>query len=588
MTFGWVFSITNASLPYFGISDYRKFAICLPFETSDRASLGNIPQNNNFQFYPHLHSFMKMPIEMLLFIVAYVCFLMLFNAVSFVVIVICYIKMYCSILGSNAWNSKDFRIAKRMAILVFTDFLCWAPIIFFSITAAFGKNLVGLNEAKVLTIFVLPLNSCANPFLYAIFTKQFKRDCVKLCRRIEESSLTRSFSNLNSRRVSLGGSSWRNSQMHGPSFHTEKRSSITNSVSGGSMGGGPNQELQETSSSLLDNNEKKKRSIPESKRQFELSRSPELKTGNGVIPAYRTSVRESGQKTVPIDSKPETAIVIHLNDESEILQVHTKESGKCKKGPGGKFHPKRLHSCATQITTIEDKNLSSDEEEMLLRQVSDVPKRAFNENFKKRKVKNDTLGLKSLTIKQHGQSAPNVQMPESKGVLILPPAKGTDKTSHINEWRKSSHLNQMWSNSLDMDQKFPSYKSNSLVDLTFARKGFEGSPCKRRSLSSHYEGYLWLKNSNRDSAYEDEEEMIEYNTCKTFTMNHSKPVTPKHASASQFSDDRHELQSCEKRQTVADICQSNASERSHLLSVSNTCSPRRDVCDRESGFSSEA
>lgn len=490
--------------------------------------------------------------------------------------------------GIQRLNSKDFRIAKRMAILVFTDFLCWAPIIFFSITAAFGKNLVGLNEAKVLTIFVLPLNSCANPFLYAIFTKQFKRDCVKLCRRIEESSLTRSFSNLNSRRVSLGGSSWRNSQMHGPSFHTEKRSSITNSVSGGSMGGGPNQELQETSSSLLDNNEKKKRSIPESKRQFELSRSPELKTGNGVIPAYRTSVRESGQKTVPIDSKPETAIVIHLNDESEILQVHTKESGKCKKGPGGKFHPKRLHSCATQITTIEDKNLSSDEEEMLLRQVSDVPKRAFNENFKKRKVKNDTLGLKSLTIKQHGQSAPNVQMPESKGVLILPPAKGTDKTSHINEWRKSSHLNQMWSNSLDMDQKFPSYKSNSLVDLTFARKGFEGSPCKRRSLSSHYEGYLWLKNSNRDSAYEDEEEMIEYNTCKTFTMNHSKPVTPKHASASQFSDDRHELQSCEKRQTVADICQSNASERSHLLSVSNTCSPRRDVCDRESGFSSEA
>lgn len=40
-------------------------------------------------------------------------------------------------------------------------------------------------------IFVLPLNSCANPFLYAIFTKQFKKDCIHICKRIEESRVTR-------------------------------------------------------------------------------------------------------------------------------------------------------------------------------------------------------------------------------------------------------------------------------------------------------------------------------------------------------------------------------------------------------------
>lgn len=526
--------------------------------------------------YYYFHCF----IFSLSLIAAYVCFLMLFNAVSFVVIVICYIKMYCSIMGSNAWNSKDFRIAKRMAILVFTDFLCWAPIIFFSITAAFGKNLIGLNEAKVLTIFVLPLNSCANPFLYAIFTKQFKRDCVKLCRRIEESSLTRSFSNLNSRRVSLG-SSWRNSQMHGPSFHAEKRSSITVSVSGGSVGGAPGQ-TQETSG-LLDNNEKLKSSILESKHQLECLPS-ELEDLDEANSTYCKYVKESGRRKVSINSGSETAIVIHLNDEKkEHSQGHTTE--KNQNGCGNKHQPKRLHSFATQITTIEDKDLSSDEEELLLRQLSDVPKRAFNDHFKKRKINNNSLGLKSLTVKQHGRSAPNVQMPESRGVLVLPPAKGTDKTSHINEWRKSSHQNHMWRNSLDMEQKFPSYKSNSLVDLSFAKKGFDGSSCKRRSLSSHHEGYLWLKNSNRDSAYEDEEEMIEYNNCKTFTMNHSKSVTPKHVPQSPHSE---EFQACEKRQTINDICQSNASEQSNLLSVSNTCSPRREVCDRESGFSSEA
>lgn len=38
---------------------------------------------------------------------------------------------------------------------------------------------------------MLPLNSCANPFLYAIFTKQFKKDCIHICKRIEESRVTR-------------------------------------------------------------------------------------------------------------------------------------------------------------------------------------------------------------------------------------------------------------------------------------------------------------------------------------------------------------------------------------------------------------
>ena len=87
----------------------------------------------------------------------------------------CYLKMYCAIRGSQAWNSNDSRIAKRMALLVFTDFICWAPIAFFALTAAGGVNLINLEQAKVFTIFILPLNSCCNPFLYAILTKQFKK-----------------------------------------------------------------------------------------------------------------------------------------------------------------------------------------------------------------------------------------------------------------------------------------------------------------------------------------------------------------------------------------------------------------------------
>ncbi|CAH1634962.1 unnamed protein product [Spodoptera littoralis] len=161
MAAGWAFSLTAATLPLLGVSDYRKFAVCLPFETSTPVALG------------------------------YVVTLLVINGVAFLVLLGCYLKMYCAIRGSQAWNSNDSRIAKRMALLVFTDFLCWSPIAFFALTAAFGAQLVSLEEAKVFTVFVLPLNSCCNPFLYAILTKQFKKDCALVCKAIEESRVTR-------------------------------------------------------------------------------------------------------------------------------------------------------------------------------------------------------------------------------------------------------------------------------------------------------------------------------------------------------------------------------------------------------------
>ncbi|XP_065158944.1 lutropin-choriogonadotropic hormone receptor isoform X2 [Atheta coriaria] len=161
MMVGWTFAIIMAVLPLFSISDYRKFAVCLPFETNNTASL------------------------------TYVVFLMFINGIAFLILMGCYLKMYCAIRGSQAWNSNDSRIAKRMALLVFTDFLCWSPIAFFSLTAAFGLQLITLEQAKVFTVFVLPLNSCCNPFLYAILTKQFKKDCVMICKAIEESRVTR-------------------------------------------------------------------------------------------------------------------------------------------------------------------------------------------------------------------------------------------------------------------------------------------------------------------------------------------------------------------------------------------------------------
>ena len=81
------------------------------------------------------------------------------------------------------------QVAKRMALLVFTDFACWAPITFFGVTAITGFPLINVTNSKILLVFFYPINSCANPYLYAIFTKQFRQEFFLmlgrrgLCRR---------------------------------------------------------------------------------------------------------------------------------------------------------------------------------------------------------------------------------------------------------------------------------------------------------------------------------------------------------------------------------------------------------------------
>ncbi|XP_072032881.1 uncharacterized protein [Amphiura filiformis] len=169
MCLGWVFAIVAASLPIFGVNRYYRYAVCLPFDISTTGAK------------------------------AYISGLMLLNGFAFIIIMACYISIYCAIQGSHAWNCNDSRVARRMSLLVFTDFACWAPIAFFGLTSAFKLDLISLYWAKVLTVFVLPVNSCANPFLYTILTKQFKKDCRVILQWVNTKSCTRR----NSRSVTL-------------------------------------------------------------------------------------------------------------------------------------------------------------------------------------------------------------------------------------------------------------------------------------------------------------------------------------------------------------------------------------------------
>ena len=63
-----------------------------------------------------------------------------------------------------------------MALIILTDVLCWLPIVVCGVSAALGKPLITTSNAKILVVFFLPLNACANPFLYSLSRAGFKKD----------------------------------------------------------------------------------------------------------------------------------------------------------------------------------------------------------------------------------------------------------------------------------------------------------------------------------------------------------------------------------------------------------------------------
>ncbi|XP_014732877.1 PREDICTED: lutropin-choriogonadotropic hormone receptor [Sturnus vulgaris] len=152
---GWLFSIGIAVLPLFGVSSYMKVSICLPMDIETGLSQ------------------------------AYILLILVLNVVAFIVICACYIKIYIAVQNPElVAANKDTKVAKRMAILIFTDFTCMAPISFFAISAAFKVPLITVTNSKILLVLFYPVNSCANPFLYAIFTKAFRRDFFLLLSKL--------------------------------------------------------------------------------------------------------------------------------------------------------------------------------------------------------------------------------------------------------------------------------------------------------------------------------------------------------------------------------------------------------------------
>lgn len=151
---GWGFSLLVALLPLVGVSSYSKVSICLPMDIDTVGSQ------------------------------IYVVAVLILNVGAFMVVCFCYVCIYLSVHNpEHSTRNGDTKIAKRMAVLIFTDFVCMAPISFFAISAALRMPLITVSHSKILLILFYPINSLCNPFLYTLFTRAFRKDMCQLLRR---------------------------------------------------------------------------------------------------------------------------------------------------------------------------------------------------------------------------------------------------------------------------------------------------------------------------------------------------------------------------------------------------------------------
>ncbi|XP_051973473.1 relaxin receptor 2-like [Xyrauchen texanus] len=107
------------------------------------------------------------------------------NLVAFLVIVVSYSSMFCSIYktGINATDvrsrlHKDVAVANRFFFIVFSDALCWIPIFLVKTLSLLKVEIPGIINSWMV-VFILPINSALNPILYTL-TTSFFREQVEL------------------------------------------------------------------------------------------------------------------------------------------------------------------------------------------------------------------------------------------------------------------------------------------------------------------------------------------------------------------------------------------------------------------------
>jgi hypothetical protein len=120
--------------------------------------------------------------------------LIIFNFVLFLTIAAGQAFIYWSVQKNSMSECKtrkwrDMTVARRLITVALTDFLCWFPIGLCGLLALADVPIPG-EVSMAMAIFVLPLNSALNPFLYTynvVMETRRKRTEEKMLRELEAS-----------------------------------------------------------------------------------------------------------------------------------------------------------------------------------------------------------------------------------------------------------------------------------------------------------------------------------------------------------------------------------------------------------------
>ena len=96
------------------------------------------------------------------------------NFLCFSFVAFCYIGIFiiAKRTSRSAGRSSDIdnemRMAFKMAAVVFSDFCCWMVVVVLSVLVQSGVVTINPVAYAWIATFILPINSCLNPFLYTI------------------------------------------------------------------------------------------------------------------------------------------------------------------------------------------------------------------------------------------------------------------------------------------------------------------------------------------------------------------------------------------------------------------------------------
>ena len=98
------------------------------------------------------------------------------NLACFLIVAFCYACIFyaarhiSSSAGRTLNSQTELRMAAKMAGIIFTDFCCWMIVVILSILVQTGAVEINPIAYAWIATFLIPINSCINPFLYTLST----------------------------------------------------------------------------------------------------------------------------------------------------------------------------------------------------------------------------------------------------------------------------------------------------------------------------------------------------------------------------------------------------------------------------------